>query len=478
MDAMDAVEMINFFPTPTAVTLRKGYKKRATNITGTVETLMNYAGPSSQQLFAFAGTQIYDVSGTGNGTVVKTGLSNAKWQFVNITTAGGHYAIACNGVDTPLVYDGTTWSNISITGVTSSTLVNVNLFKNRLYFTQKDTLSVWYLPVNSIGGAANQLDFGSIARSGGYLQAMGTWTLDAGQGVDDNAVFVTNMGEILVYVGTDPASATTWALRGVWQLGQTFNRKCFFKWSGDLLLLTQDGLVPLAAALQSSRLDPRVNLTDKIFFAVSQAATEYYDNFGWQINYFASENMLILNIPVQGGSEQYVMHSITKSWARFTDINASCWEVSGKIGMYFGGDGYVGEFYGDLSDGGNNINASVQQAYSYFDSKGQQKRFTMVRPIFLTGNGLPTISAGINVDFETTNETGSLAFNPAVLGVGKWDQYNWDQANWGGKLIISKVWQSVTGIGYAAGLQLTTASQKIEVQWTSTDFVMEMGSVI
>ena len=478
MSPQDAVEMINFFPTPTDVSLRKGYVKRATNITGYVETLMNYAGPTGQKLFACAGSQIYDVTSTGNGTVVKTGLNSAQFQYVNISTPGGNFLICCNGVDTPLVYDGTTWANISVTGVTSSTFINVNLFKNRLYFTQKNTLSCWYLPVSSIGGAASQLDFGSVARNGGYLQAMATWTLDAGYGVDDFAMFITNMGEIIIYQGTDPASASTWALKGVWQMGQTFNRKCFFKWGGDLLLLSQDGLVPMSTALQSSRLDPRVNLTDKIYFAVSSAATYYYDNYGWQIQYYASENMLILNIPITGGTEQYVMHTITQSWARFTNLDAKCWEVNSKKGMFFGSNGYVGEFYADTSDGGTNINASVQQAYSYFGAMGQQKRFTMVRPILLTDNGLPTILCGINLDFETTNETGTLTFNPSSLSVATWDSSLWDQAYWGGKYNINKNWQSVTGIGYAGGLQLTTASQGIDVHWTSTDFVMETGSVI
>ena len=232
---------------------------------------------------------------------------------------------------------------------------------------------------DSIGGVASPLYFGGIARNAGYLQAMGTWTLDAGQGADDYAVFVTSMGEVLVYNGTDPTSDATWALKGVWQLGQTFSRRCFFKWSGDLLLLTQDGLVPLASALQSSRLDPRVNLTDKIFYAVSQAASQYYNNFGWQIIYYASENMLILSIPTNDGMEQYVMHTITKAWARFTGINAYCWVNSVDNDIHFGGNGYVGTFYSGFSDNGSNIVGNVQQAYSYFDNPGQLKRFKIGR---------------------------------------------------------------------------------------------------
>ena len=251
-----------------------------------------------------------------------------------------------------------------------------------------------------------------------------------------------------------------------------------FLWSGDLLLLTQDGLVPLSSALQSSRLDPRVNLTDKIFYAVSQAATQYYDNFGWQINYFASENMLILNIPINEGMEQYVMHTITKSWARFTGIQGYCWEVSGDNDMHFGGQGFVGKFYSTNSDNGANIVATAQQAYSYFDSPGQLKRFTLVRPILQTDNGLPTVLCGISVDFDTVPLTNQIAFNPSIVNTGRWDVSTWDNANWGGGLTTTKIWQGVTGLGFSGSVNINIASQGIELHWASTDYVMERGGVL
>jgi hypothetical protein len=560
MQPTDAVQMVNWYPTPSDILLRRGYSQHSTGITGTVESLMNYASPTGQKLFSVANGVIYNSTATGAATSVFTGLTNSKFQHVNISTPGGSFLVACNGADPTMVYDGTHWFKIAttataqtistitrggtgnltatlttasahglitgnrvtisgadptqfngtyvitvtgtttftytmasapagdattmgsytvvgITGVNSNTFINVNLFKNRLWFTEKDTMKVWYLDPESIGGDANPLDFASIARMGGYLQAMGTWTIDAGEGVDDYAVFVTNMGEIIVYNGTDPNDATKWLLKGVWQVGQTFNRRCFFKWSGDLLLLTQDGLLPLASALQSSRLDPRVALTDKIYYAVSQAADFYSTNFGWQINYFAKQNMLILNIPVTEGSEQYVMHTITKSWARFTNINADCWEIHNDD-MYFGGSGYVGQFWSSDSDNGNNINATVQQAYNYFDTRGTQKRFTLVRPIITTIGGFPSILCGVNLDFEEGNATGTISFNPSGNGNGVWDSSTWDNAIWGGATVINKNWQGVTGIGYCASLQLTAASQGITVRWASTDFVMETGGVI
>jgi hypothetical protein len=415
-----------------------------------------------------------------NNRVTITGATASDYNGTYVITVTGANTFTYTMATTPAANATIvgSYTVIGITGVNSNTFINVNLFKNRLYFTQKDTLNCWYLPVDSIGGLASPLYFGSIARNAGYLQAMGTWTLDAGQGADDYAVFVTSMGEVIVYNGTNPDNADTWQLKGVWQLGQTFSRRCFFKWSGDLLLLTQDGLVPLASALQSSRLDPRINLTDKIYFPISQAASLYYAEFGWQINYFAGENMLILNIPIPSGIEQYVMHTITKSWARFTNIQSYCWEVSGDADMHFGGNGFVGTFYSALSDDGNNISATAQQAYSYFDSAGQLKRFTLVRPILQSTGGVPAVLCGLSVDFDTQSQLGQVSFNPTTQSEGIWDTATWDKNIWGGGLITTKIWQGVTGLGFSGSVNLNAVSRNIELHWASTDYVMERGGVL
>ena len=556
MPPTDAVTLTNLYPTPTDVMLRKGYSKYSIGITGQINTLMNYAGANNQTLFAAAGTSIYDCS-TATASSVYT-ITNDKLQYVNISTGGGDFLVACNGVDSTLVYNGTNWIkmattttaatistithvgavatlttstphglatgneitisgaaptayngsyiitvtgsstltytmastpasnattvgtyviNHGVTGVNPNKFVSVNLFKNRLFFTEKDSLKIWYFPVNSIGGAASELDFGSIARNGGFLQGMATWTIDAGQGADDYAVFVTNMGEVIVYNGTDPDTAADWALKGVWQLGYVFSRRFYYKWAGDILLLTQDGLVPLASALQSSRLDPRVNITDKIYYEISQEADKYSNEFGWQVIYYAKPNMLLINIPNPTGTEQYVMHTISKAWCNFTGINTKCFELHNDD-LYFGGNGYVGKFWDTSADDGGQISATCQQAYSYFDKPGQQKRFTMVRPTFLVDVATPGIYCGINTDFQTQNNLGKVTFQPFTSTTGVWDAATWDNDVFAGNLVVSRQWQGVTGLGYAGGINLNMVSAGIDVHWVSTDYVMELGTVI
>lgn len=408
-----------------------------------------------------------------NGTWTILVTSPTTFQFVTNATPNSD----ATTLGTYLVSDAVYTVKYAITGVDPADLINVNLFKNRLYYTEKNSMRVWYLDTDAVSGVAKVLDFGGIASSGGYIQAMGTWTIDAGQGVNDYAVFATSMGEIIVFEGDNPNDAATWALRGVWQLGFIFERRCFFKWSGDLLLLSQDGLTPLASALQSSRLDPRVALTDKIYYAVSQAASLYSSFYGWQIHYYAAENMLIINVPTSVGYTQFCMHTISKSWCSFSGIEAACWELSNDQ-MYFGGNGYVGHFWSAYDDNGSNINAEIQQAYTYFDNPGELKRFTMVRPIFRADNGIPAVLAGINTDFAVQNNLGGISFNPTDNKIGTWDNAKWDESVWGGGYQITKNWQGVTGLGFSGGLVMKIASQGIDVHWVSCDYVFEKGGIL
>ena len=119
---------------------------------------------------------------------------------------------------------------------------------------------------------------------------MDTWTIDSrAYKWTITWLSLPLSGEVIIYGGTDPGRTSTFALIGVWQLGSPIGgTRSMVKYGGDLLLLTYDGLIPMAQALQSSRLDPRIALTDKIQGAITEATTTYAATFGWQIFYCRS----------------------------------------------------------------------------------------------------------------------------------------------------------------------------------------------
>lgn len=490
MSSKDAVTLQNCFPQTTDVMFRQGYLRHAYGFTGQCETILWYSGGASNKLFTIESGKIWNITAGGDysaGSPDVTGLLNSRFQSINFTNAAGvSFMLNVNAANKLQGYDGTSWyvdgdGSHDITGFDTSQASNINLHKSRIWFTQKNTLAAYYLPTNTVAGAASKFDLSGIARLGGYITEMAAWTIDAGYGVDDLAVFITSNGEIIVYKGTDPASPTTWALVGIWQIGTPIGSRCAMKWAGDLLIITQDGLVPMAQGLQSSRLDPRVNLTDKIQSAVSLAATLYSENFGWDLLYYAKQNMLILNIPVAEGSQQqqYVMNTISKSWCNFTDVNANCWSLYNDDEPYFGGNGFVGKFWQGFTDfptaTGVNINITALQAFNYCGMPGMQKQYRMIRPTLNT-NGQPSIFMNINVDFDLSNTTAQLAYSPTSGAL--WDVALWDQAIWSGGLQIQKSWQGANGIGYCMAPSMTGASMGIETHWMATDVVFADGGTL
>ena len=484
MDELDAVIMENWFPGTTSVYMRYGYDAHVTGITTQVESLLVWNGPTSSRMFGATTQYVYDVTTAGAvGAASLSGLSNARWQYVNVSTSAGNYLIGVNGQDKAIIYNGS-WHRdgdgapYDVAGVDTADCTQINLHKNRVWFVEDGSLSGWYMPTSAIGGTATEFPLNGVAQLGGYLMWMATWTMDAGYGVDDMAVFMTSEGEVIVYAGTDPASAATWQLVGVWHIGTPLGRRSFLKYAGDLLVITQDGVQPMSAALQSSRPNPKVSLTDEIQSAMSTAATVYGSNFGWELAYFAQQNQLYLNVPVStnAAQQQYVMNTITKQWCNFTGWLANCFAILNDE-LYFGGAGLVAKAWETSQDNGTDVTGTTLQAFNYFRNRSQQKQFTMIRPTFQT-NASPMVFGGVNVDYDTADNSASLqAISPG--GAAVWDTAVWDAAFWAPDVSPALAWQGAQGIGYCGAPRIkATVSAGQRLQWASTDVVFRKGGIL
>lgn len=484
MGKLDAVILTNFFPLTTDVMVRQGYSQYCTGLGGQAESLMVYASGSATKLFV--ATDVGNIKAVVSGTVTATAsvssLTNARFQYVNFTTAAGSYLIAVNGADKARYYTGSTWAKdgdgapYDVTVLNTSNATNINVHKGRIWYTESGTLKAYYMPTGAIGGAATAFDLSSVAQLGGYLMAMGTWTIDAGYGVDDLAVWMTSEGEVIVYRGTDPSSAATWALVGVWRLGSPVGRRCMLKYAGDLLVVCQDGVQPLSAALQSSRTNPRVALTDKIQSAMSESVSNYGSNFGWELCYYPKANQLYLNVPITATAQQqqYVMNTISKSWCNFTGWEASCFAVF-EDQLYFGGNGVVCKAWYGWQDNGSSIQGDGLQAFGYYGNPGRLKRATMVRPIVLA-NGTPMTSANVAVDYNTLDNSSTVT--AAAGAFSAWDSGTWDAATWSAGLTPYLSWQSANTIGMSLAPRVKIAANGFTARWAATDIVMERGGVL
>ena len=471
-----AVILDNWFPDTDKVTVRRGNSSHATGMSGAVESLIEYVPTTGTgELFAANGGKIYDVSAAGAvGAAVSSGHSNDRWQFVNLGLTSGQFVRCFNGADTPLLYNGSTWATTAITGPTATNLIWGNLHQRRLWVGEINSLSAWYLAVNAVSGAATEFSLAGVARLGGYLVAMGTWTRDGGDGMDDVAIFVTSEGEGIVYQGTDPAASSTWGLIGVFRFGKPIGRRCMVKAGSDLVLVTQDGFVPLSAVLSTDRSQTRlVSLSDQISRAVNDSVRSYGSVFGWQPIVYPKGTMLVFNVP-QSPTKQYqfVFNTITGAPCRFTGINALCFGLLNDA-MYWGGtDGAVYKFDDGTSDNGTAIAADGAQAFSYFKSPQSNKAFKEAEPIF-ESNGNPNAAIDLNVDFQVKVPTGVAAASPTRSGV--WGTSKWGSGIWGTARQIYRGWRGVRGNGRSAAIRIRIDTTTARPSWLATNFTYIVG---
>jgi len=338
----DGAEVLdNFFPTVQGGRLRKGSEKHAT-VGGAVTKVFTWSGGSSEKMFAATATEIYDITSPADASVSPaasvTGLTNGEWSVSQFATAGGEYIILVNGFDSLLNFDGTTWTTPTITGISGALLSQSWAFKSRMFFIEDNSLSFWYLPTNSIAGAMTEFPLKGIFHLGGKLLFGATWSIDSGSGLDDVCVLITEKGEIAVYNGADPNTASDWLLQGVYRIGVPLNKNAWFKAGGDLAIVTKDGIVPLSSALKKDRAAIQADaltypIEDEWFSAISKRT----GSFRFSTTLWQSKAMLVVGVPAtaSGIPIAYVSNSRTGAWCRYTGWDVQSSTIFGDV-LYFG----------------------------------------------------------------------------------------------------------------------------------------------
>jgi hypothetical protein len=494
-----ALILRNLFAQPYGVQVRHGYVRHCEGLDGDVETIMSH-NKATPKLYAFsqAATEaiLYDVT-TPNAAPVekKNALANARWQHINFPNVAGVNLVAVNGADDMLwikpdntiqmVAAGDGTAN-TISGIDPKKLVHVYSHQKRLWFVEKDSTSGWYLPPDQIFGIAKQFDFGPNWTRGGHLSQIITWTIDDGNGADDHIAAISSEGEVSIYQGIDPDSVDTWALQGVYFAGAPVGRRAATRYGGDIMILTEFGVVYMSDLLKSTKVNPAEENSSKyIQQLVSQAVSNTRDKFGWQPFIFPGKNMVMVNVPTTAQTFfQFVQNDITKAWSEFIGYQAHCWELHQQLPI-FGSLGAVYRAWEQFTDDavvaddgkvtpGRGIRAEAQTTYSNFGEQVINKHYKMVRPSILSG-GQFSVSIAANVDFSFQSTQSPVAFT--TYEPGRWDEDYWDSARWAGGLLAYNEWQTVRGIGFVVALRLLIESTS-ETYWASTDWVYESGGVM
>lgn len=479
MDPADAVQLDNWLPQTSGLIVRNGFIPFCTGVGSVaVKTLAEYSAGSVDKLLAASSGHIYDIS-NGTATSLASGFGNDGWQTCLFLSKLFFF----NGVDTPQVFDGSSLTNASFTGVTLTTLVGCMIYQNRLFTWANNSTGFWYAPLNSISGALNFFDLSAFTPHGGNLIAAVTYSHDGGNGVLDFACFILSSGDCIIYYGNDPGDVNNWQLVGIYRISPPVSPRAVCNYGAEAFLTTFDDHVPLQqqlVALKNGALPPR----SKVSSAVQQAVALNPNGFGWQALYYPRLRSLIFNIPNTDGTfDQHVQNTglsytdsltglVTSPWCRFKNMNFVTFGLF-KSDLYGGGNG--GIVYkcdtGTLDNLGA-ISSIGQQSWNMFQNP-LRKHVTAARPIVESSSGV-SFEFGVGYDYGNIN----IVTQGATTGTGSpWNTSPWNTSPWSPEATVSTLWHASGGTGVAVSPAITIDTTD-GASWLRTDFRFEQGEYL
>lgn len=405
MPQTDAIVMDNWYPRTGFIEVRGGKVDWGT-VAQNAWSCVAYAPFLGGLDIKIAATNsgIYNTTISGAATL-GIACTDGYMSYLQYGDGSNNWLLCCNGVDDTKYFNGAIWYNAgapgapSLTGVSSTLLWLPTNNKGRIFFAQKYTLKLWYLPAGVAGGALTAFDLAGVATKGGSILNMFSWTVDGGAGPDDRLVIITTKGEMIVYQGTNPGTASTWSLVGTYTIPTPVGYRCSLQVGSEVLILTVSGLYTMTSLINGSGYDSSNSITTKIkdlFSDVIATLNPALYNSCSMVSYPA-EDALFVFVPFSTTHKVLVFNTIAKAWCTFSNFNANC-AMSTKEGIYLfdGNKVYIG--WNDFTDDGIQITATLKQAYGDYGLPGQIKRIAGTRSIFL-GDQYFRPKLGYNVDF-------------------------------------------------------------------------------
>lgn len=504
MPPQNCVKQVNLLASEMGLRSRLGYREWATGLTGSldgsVRSVLPFSGSaadgSKDRLFVTTSSGIWDVSAGGVATATDLAFGSTVGAagrgvchaFVN--TDGAHFLLYADEVNGYHVYTESTdtWAEVASGGGGSEIatldprkIAFVMVWKNRVWFVERDSSTAWYLGLRALYGTPVAFRFGSQFKAGGTLVGLWSWTGDGGAGIDDQLVAVSSSGDVVIYQGTDPSSADSFGLRGVWYVGGIpSGRKIAKDRGGELLILSGAGAVPISV-LVGQQNNPQLYPTRNIANLVSLRVSQRKQFPQWALAIHPEDNSLLIMVPTAADAqptEQLAMSLSSGGWGRYEGLpiySADSW--GGKL--YFGtADGRVCVNDGYLdgttlaNEPGDPVTYSFLGAFQSGGS-GLNKQIHQITARVLSESTDPALECEARFDFNLAD----IASTPtAGSDANAWDEGEWDSATWADEYTASQKVFGATGIGtyYAIAVKGRATSRTVLVGF---DVLIETGGV-
>lgn len=467
-----ARRLINWRPSSGQLSARPGLTAHATGLNpSSCKQVAAFRSTTTEKLIAFTTTRIYDVTAAGAATELVNSMTNGNWS----TALFGNRLSMVNGADTPRDFDGTTCATVTWTGsgLTATNLVNIAQVRNRIWFCEANQADVWYGGIASISGTVTKFQLSQIV-SGGYCMAIGGWSRDAGDGMDDFTVFVMSTGQIAVYQG-DPAS--TFSLVGIYGGDDSvppIGRRCLIRLGGELLIITRGGLVPVSAMMSGLGLNLQaLEPWGKIAPALAADAILHGARTGWQGA--LHDGFLYVTVPQSDTlSRQYVLNTRNGAWTVYSGLNCSSVASYGNE-LYMGllGSGTVKRHAGD-DDDGSEIVCEARGAYVVPSQSYASNQYTACR-VKIAASGTVTGVIGVDTDYFEETITGDAVALIEAASETPWGS-EWGSP-WSSPPENISSWVGVVGVGRSVAVKLKVYVTSSDTKWSVTDVAFKPGNM-
>ncbi|MER9691989.1 hypothetical protein NKJ16_08625 [Mesorhizobium sp. M0179] len=484
-----ATVLENWFPTSTGIRLRGGLNKKATITAGTpVVSMMTYDGSAGRFMFAADVTHIYNVTAPASPSVIPvaavSGQTSGYYSYVQFPSVGGDYLSAVNGTDSMKQFDGVAWSTVAALGpIATNKLSFVWTYRSREFFVEKGTLVAWFLPVDTISGTAADFSLAGVFQKGGSLLCGGTWSLDAGDGVDDKCVFISTKGEVAVYEGSNPADPNDWSLVGRYDMSPPRGSRAMMQAGGELLLAMDDGIIPISQAIQKDRAALALISVARNIEPDWRAEAAARSTLPWEVLKWPLFNMAIVSLPATTGQTKkcFVVNLQTGAWADYTGWDTRCLALHDGRAYFGTSDGKVMQCEVSGNDDGLPYTCTYVGLFDHMKAPARAKIVHMARTVFRASRKfIAKLSISADYQVRLPSAPASVA-NDVTLD--EWDTGLWDVALWdaGSVKTVSTKWASIGQSGFAVAPQVQVTcgvSPMPDAELVALDVTYEVGAVV
>lgn len=322
--------------------------------------------------------------------------------------------VIADGLDNPMRYDGTAFSEslwTTDTGASAANFDGIVAHQDRLYFWKRGgTLEFYYADdVGAVMGGLTRFPLDRLGNLTGGIETMASLTIDAGDNANDALAIFTTTGDIVVYEGLDPGDPNGWSLSMRLKSAPPLSRFGMTRVGPDIWFITANGIVSMSETLSRGILsmvsDISLPIADHILALARIGGGE------WQMHTAADGSRIIVNHYKDGTAVQFIYDTQSRTWST-ENLPARMWHNLALDTQFTTGGGVLGTLVAE-GDSAEMITARLYTGWFRMPQAGQIASITPT----IIANGPMTVTVAVLSDHDDSaaaiaDATQTVTINP------------------------------------------------------------------